>query len=146
MADTRDASALYQQLILEHYRHPHSRGRLAAATHRAAEGNPLCGDELSVDCVVAGGLITDVAFDGRACSVSQASASIMTQVVRGRSSQAVVALADAFAARLQGDGASGAVALGELEGLLPVARFPARVTCALLPWRALVRALEPAPR
>lgn len=142
MAPTGPKSALYQQLILEHYRHPNNRGRLAAPTHRGAERNPLCGDELSVECRVAHGLIAEVAFDGHACSVSQASASLMTQAVHGRSSEAVVALADAFAARLRGDLPSMAVPLGELEGLLPVARFPARITCALLPWRALVTALE----
>lgn len=142
MGDPRHQSALYQQLILEHYRHPSNRGHLAAPTHRAAERNPLCGDELSVECRVSGGVIADVAFDGRACSVSQASASIMTLAVRGRSAEAVVALADTFAAQLRGDLPRVAVPLGELEGLLPVARFPARITCALLPWRALMGALE----
>ena len=141
MADTRHESALYQELILEHYRRPNNRGRLAAPTHCGAERNPLCGDEVSVECLVTGGLIAEVAFDGHACSVSQASASIMTQAVRGHSSEAVVALADAFAARLRGDRPRDAVPLGELEGLLPVARFPARITCALLPWKALVGAL-----
>jgi nitrogen fixation NifU-like protein len=133
---------LYQQLILEHYRRPANRGRLAAPTHHAAERNPLCGDEVSVECLVSDGRIADVAFDGHACSVSQASASMMTQAVRGHSSATVVALADAFAARLRGDRPRDAVSLGDLEGLLPVARFPARITCALLPWKALVGALE----
>ena len=142
MADIRHESALYQQLILEHYRRPSNRRRLAAPTHRAAERNPLCGDELSVECLVSDGLIADVAFEGRACSVSQASASIMTQAVRGRSAQAVVALADAFAARLKGDQPRVTVPLGEIEGLLPIARFPARIACALLPWNALIGALE----
>lgn len=138
----RHESALYQQLILEHYRRPSNRGRLAAPTHRGAERNPLCGDEVSVECRVSGGVIADVAFDGRACSVSQASASLMTQAVRGRPVEAVVALADSFAARLHGNAPRAAAPLGELEGLLGVARFPARIKCALLPWRALVGALE----
>ncbi len=142
MAPAGPKSARYQQLILEHYRRPNNRGRLAAPTHRGAERNPLCGDQLSVECLVSNGLIADVAFDGHACSVSQASASLMTQAVRGRSSEAVVALADAFAARLRGGPPSLVVPLGELEGLLPVARFPARITCALLPWKALLAALR----
>lgn len=142
MADTRDASALYQQLILEHYRRPNNRGHLSAPTHRGAQQNPICGDELSVECLVTNGLIADVAFDGRACSVSQASASLMTQAVRGCSQEAVVALAEAFAARLCGSASRDDVPLGELEGLLPVARFPARITCALLPWKALLGALR----
>ena len=132
----------YQQLLLEHYRHPRNRRRLAAPTHRGAEANPLCGDQLSVECVVQDGVIADAAFDGRACSVSQASASLMTQAVCERPVVHALALAATFAARLKGEPApETARPLEQLEALLEVARFPARITCALLPWKALVAAL-----
>ncbi len=133
----------YQQLLLEHYRRPHNRGRLAAPTHQSAESNRLCGDDVSVQCRVQDGVIAEVAFDGRACSVSQASASLMTDAVRALPVESVLALAGAFAARLKGEAAKKpAPPLGQLEGLVEVARFPARITCALLPWKALVTALE----
>ncbi len=147
MTETRREFPPYQQLLLEHYRHPHNRGRLAAPTHLGAENNPLCGDELSVECRVQDGVIVEVAFDGRVCSVSQASASLMTQAVRAQRVESACALAGAFTARLTGETAGHpAPALGQLEGLLEVARFPARITCALLPWKALVGALEQARR
>jgi nitrogen fixation NifU-like protein len=101
---------------------------------------------VTVQCHVQDGVIAEIAFDGALCSVSQASASLMTEAVRRLTVGPVLSLADAFAARLNGSAAatSGAL-LGQLEELLEVARFPARITCALLPWKALVAALEEPP-
>lgn len=146
MTPARAAVSGYQQLLLEHYRHPHNRGRLAAPTHQSIQSNRLCGDEVSVQCRVQDGVVTEVVFDGSACSVSQASASLMTEAVRQLTVGSVLSLADAFAARLGGSPtAISAPPLGQLEGLFEVARFPARITCALLPWKALVAALEGTP-
>lgn len=134
----------YQQLLLEHYRRPRNRGRLVAPTHQGAQSNRLCGDEVFVQCRVQDGVVAEVAFDGRACSVSQASASLMTEAVRRLSIRSALGLADAFASRLGGQTpAISDPPLGQLEGLLQVARFPARITCALLPWKALIAALTP---
>lgn len=143
MTSTRGDVSSYQRLLLEHYRRPRNRGQLAAPTHQSAQSNRLCGDEVSVQCRVQDGVLAEVAFDGRACSVSQASASLMTEAVRRLSVGSALTLADAFAARLNGRSAPASEpALGELEGLLQVSQFPARITCALLPWKALVAALE----
>ena len=143
MTSTRGDVSGYQQLLLEHYRRPRNRGRLVTPTHQGAQSNHLCGDDVLVQCRVLNGVVAEVAFDGRACSVSQTSASLMTEAVRQLPVGSVLSLADAFAARLSGQAAAPAEPhLGRLEGLLEVARFPARITCALLPWRALVAALE----
>jgi nitrogen fixation NifU-like protein len=136
----------YQQLLLEHYRRPHNRGQLVAPTHQSVQNNRLCGDQVVVQCRVVDGVIAEVAFDGSVCSVSQASASLMTVAVRRLAVGSAVSLAEAFSARLNGGAtAVSALPLGQLEGLLEVARFPARITCALLPWKALVAALEQTP-
>lgn len=143
MTQARGDPSGYQQLLLEHYRRPHNRGHLAAPTHQGAQSNRLCGDEVWVQCRVQDGVIAEVAFDGRACSVSQASASLMTEAVRRLPIRSALSLADAFASRLSGQAAAiSDPPLGQLEGLLEVTRFPARITCALLPWRALVAALK----
>lgn len=145
MALTRGDASGYQQLLLEHYRRPRNRGRLPAPTHQSAQSNRLCGDEVLVQCRVQDGVVAEVAFDGRACSVSQASASLMTEAVRRLPIRSALSLADAFAARLGGQAAAiSDPPLGQLEGLLEVSRFPARITCALLPWRTLVAALKQA--
>jgi len=142
VTSTRGDVSGYQQLLLEHYRRPRNRGRLLTPTHQATQSNRLCGDDVLVQCRVQDGVIVEVVFDGRACSVSQASASLMTEAVRQLSVGSALSLADAFAARLNGQAASQAEPqLGPLEGLLEVSRFPARITCALLPWKALVTAL-----
>ncbi len=145
MTQARGEVSSYQQLLLEHYRRPRNRGHLAVPTHQGAQSNRLCGDEVSVQCRVQDGILAEVAFDGRACSVSQASASLMTEAVRRLSIRSALSLADAFASRLGGQAAAVSdPPLGQLEGLLEVARFPARITCALLPWRALIAALKQA--
>lgn len=143
MSATRGDVSGYQQLLLEHYRRPRNRGRLSTPTHQGAQTNHLCGDDVLVQCRVHNGVVAEVAFDGRACSVSQASASLMTEAVRQLSVGSVLSLAEAFTARLHGQAtAHEEPRLGHLEGLFEVARFPARITCALLPWKALVAALE----
>jgi nitrogen fixation NifU-like protein len=136
----------YQQLLLEHYRRPHNRGRVEAPTHQSVQSNRLCGDQVLVQCRVQDGVIAEIAFDGVLCSVSQASASLMTEAVRQLAVGSVLGLADAFSGRLMGSGvAASAAPLGRLEDLLEVAQFPARITCALLPWKALTAALEQPP-
>ena len=93
---------LYRELILDHYRHPHNRGKLEGATH--AEGyNPLCGDEIELDVALEGDVIGGVAFMGRGCSISQASASMMTDVVKGRRAEDAARMAAEFRAMMTED-------------------------------------------
>jgi nitrogen fixation NifU-like protein len=135
---------LYQDLILDHYRRPRNQGALAEATHRITLTNPLCGDEIDLELDVQDDVIRDVRFRGRGCSISQAAASMMTQVVKTRPRTEVLALADRMAAMMHGDAQAAADrALGDLRALAGVAKFPVRVKCALLPWNALKDALRP---
>jgi nitrogen fixation NifU-like protein len=136
--------ALYQELILDHNRSPRNYGELSGATRRANGHNPSCGDTLTVWIRLDGDVISDVSFTGSGCAISKASASLMTQAVKGKSSSE----ADALFAQVHGlltgrrvDGGKG-TALGRLEALAGVARFPTRVKCATLAWHALRSALH----
>lgn len=136
-------SALYQELILDHYRRPRNKGVLEQPTHTIALNNPLCGDEIDLQLRMEGDLIKDVRFIGRGCSISQAAASMMTQIVKEKHLVDALALADRMSAMMHGDeSAATDKALGDLRALAGVAKFPIRVKCALLPWNALKDAVK----
>lgn len=134
-------SRLYQEAVLEHYRRPRNKGTLEHHTCRVVVNNPLCGDELQLDLLVEDGMIKDVRFTGRGCSISQASASMMTELVKGKSIAASLALARRFAEMMRGSTEAGTdPALGGARALGGVAQFPARITCAQLAFDALEEA------
>lgn len=136
-------SALYQELILDHYRRPRNKGTLQHPTHAVSLTNPLCGDEIDLQLRVDGGVIKEVGFVGRGCSISQASASMMTQLLKDRTVAEAVGLAGRMSALMQGDEAAARdKALGDLRALAGVAKFPVRIKCALLPWNALSDAVK----
>ena len=136
-------SALYQEVILDHYRRPRNRGTLAEPTGTASLRNPLCGDEVDVQVALHDGKVTDVKFGGRGCSISQASASMMTELVKGRTADEVHALGERFAEMIRGDAeAAKDQALGQARALSGVSRFPTRVRCALIAWEAMERAVK----
>ena len=136
-------SALYQEVILDHYRRPRNRGKLEAPTGTASLRNPLCGDEVDVQVAVQDGKVADVKFGGRGCSISQASASMMTELVKGRTPEEVHALGERFAKMIRGDvEAAKDQALGQARALSGVSRFPTRVRCALIAWEAMERAVK----
>jgi nitrogen fixation NifU-like protein len=141
-------AAMYQDVILAHYRAPHNKRAVAAPTARGARRNPLCGDEVQVEVRVEGGVVTDVGFGGRCCSIAQASASMLTDAVQGASLADVSSRWQEVDALLHGrDPGIDDAALGDRRALRGVAPFPARVPCALLPWQALRDALaDAAPR
>ena len=132
-------SALYQEVILDHYRRPRNKGSLPEPTGSASLRNPLCGDEVDVQVDVRDGVVADVRFGGHGCSISQASASMMTDLVRGRTPEEVRALGERFAAMIRGEGVD--QALGQARALSGVSRFPTRVRCAMIAWEAVARAL-----
>ena len=137
-------SALYQELILDHYRRPRNKGVVEHPTHTIALNNPLCGDEIDLQLRMEGDVIKDVRFIGRGCSISQAAASMMTQVVKDKRLVDALAIADRMSAMMHGDeSASQDKTLGDLRALAGVAKFPIRVKCALLPWNALRDAVKP---
>lgn len=141
MSDLRE---LYQQVIIDHSRHPRNYKELEHPSHSAEGYNPLCGDQITVYLVVEGDRVTDVSFKGSGCAISKASASLMTAAVKGKT----VAEAEELFARFREMVTSerGAEvdeeALGKLTVLSGVREFPVRVKCATLAWHTLHNALE----
>jgi nitrogen fixation NifU-like protein len=129
-------------MILDHYRRPRNKGTLENPDASVEMKNPLCGDEIALQVEFDGDQIRDVKFSGRGCSISQASASMMTQLVKGKSAPEIEALRKQFRGLMLGEpSAADDPQLGSLRALSGVARFPARVKCALLAWNALETAL-----
>jgi nitrogen fixation NifU-like protein len=137
-----EVSALYQEMILDHYRRPRNKGTLERADASVEVKNPLCGDEIGLQVAFDGDSVGDLRFSGRGCSISQASASMMTQLVKGKSVGEIGAIRKQFRDLMLGNAAAADdPRLGSLRALSGVARFPARVKCALLAWNALESAL-----
>jgi nitrogen fixation NifU-like protein len=167
---------LYREIILDHYRNPRNRGELESPPALRAEGfNPLCGDEVVVYLDMDGDVITDLKVTGQGCSISQSSASMMSTAVKGKTLAQARSTIKAFRAMMSlhgqaldgpGDGAGGAgaaeldeeersgaevaaaegVALGDLEALQGVVKFPVRIKCATLSWHTLAQALDEAEK
>jgi nitrogen fixation NifU-like protein len=133
---------LYQEIILDHYRRPRNRGKLSPADFQAREYNPLCGDELEVTAKLSDGRISEVKFDGHGCSISQASASIMTQKLIGKTPSEAETFIQGFLRMMRGEIPFGGKELGELKALEGVLKFPVRVKCATLAWHAAKEALD----
>ena len=140
-----DFADLYQEVILDHARRPRNFGELEGATGTAEGFNPLCGDQLTLYVKLADGRIADIAFQGSGCAISQASASLMTAALKGKSEPEALALFERVHAMLtEGpNGEAGAAELGKLAVLCGVWEFPTRVKCATLAWHTLRSALEP---
>ena len=134
-----DLVELYRDVIVDHNRSPRNRGRLAQATHHAVGDNPLCGDRLRLDLALDGDVIADLRFEGSGCAISTASASLMSEAVKGLSRAEAGRLFDAVHRMLTGTG--GEAAPGKLAALAGVREFPARVKCASLCWHTLRAAL-----
>ena len=136
-----DLKELYRDVILDHNRKPRNFGRLEPADGRAEGHNPLCGDELSLFVRMDGERIADVRFEGKGCAISTASASLMTEAVRGKDRAAVRELFDKVHTLLTQQDAPLDGSLGKLAALSGVREFPARVKCASLCWHTLNAAL-----
>lgn len=134
---------LYQEIILDHNRRPRNFGPLTKASHSARGENPLCGDEADVHLRIAGDHILEAGFSGQGCAISLASASMMTEAIRGKTLAETRMLATRVLAALRGQGIGMDLQKdGELASLAGVRKFPARVKCATLPWQALLAALD----
>jgi len=133
---------LYREIILDHYRSPRNRGSLEQPTATGEGDNPLCGDEVRVDLDIRDGRVFDVRFEANGCSISQASASMMTEAVKGLNLEEVDSLFETFKGMMYSAGEVDVEALGDLEALQGVRKFPVRVKCATLPWNTLEEALE----
>lgn len=135
---------LYQELILDHNRRPRNFGVPQDSNHAADGHNPLCGDQLTVYIEIEGDIVRDVHFIGQGCAISVASASMMTEAIKGKSVAEADALFQRFHHAMTDDAASGPVTgeESELDALSGVKEFPVRVKCATLPWHTMHAALH----
>jgi nitrogen fixation NifU-like protein len=138
---TGDLRELYQEVIFDHYKRPRNSGALDDASHRAEGHNPLCGDRVTVFLKVEDGIVKDATFQGAGCAIATASASLMTEALKGRRIDEVEALFRDFRAMVTDSPAKDTSRLGKLEVLAGVREFPARVKCATLAWHTLNAAL-----
>ncbi len=142
---------LYREVILDHYRNPRNKGHLEHPQASAQGVNPLCGDEITIEVSFDGDKVSEVAVEGQGCSISQSSASMMTEAIKGKSREEISELVGRFRQMMslgEGDDPGldperpGAV-LGDIEALQGVRQYPVRIKCASLAWNTLLEALEP---
>jgi len=136
-----ELSELYQQVILDHNKKPRNFRKIESPSHTAEGHNPLCGDQLTIYLDLENDEVKDVSFEGTGCAISKASASMMTQAVKGKSKQQVEELFKGFHSMVTDDEAT-PEALGNLRIFEGVREFPVRVKCATLPWHTLHAAIH----
>lgn len=135
------SNALFQELILQHYRRSRHRGPLPSADAQARVTNPVCGDEITLQLLVDGERIREARFTGQGCSVSQAAASMTAQLLEGATLEEASRLGADFRRVLSGE-LQPSPDLGDLRALAGISKYPTRIRCALLPWQALDRILQ----
>jgi nitrogen fixation NifU-like protein len=130
--------SMYQEIILDHYRNPHGRGLREPFDAEVHHVNPTCGDEVTLRVLVSDGVISDVSYDSMGCSISQASTSVMTDLVVGRPVEEALKAHEAFLALMQsrGEGEPDEDVLEDAVAFVGVSQYPARIKCALLGWMA----------
>ena len=145
MSIENELDELYRELILDHYRRPRNTDPLPNAQLKAEGFNPFCGDQVNLQILVnSSGTIEAVGQQGKGCSISQASASMLTEILKGKSVEEAQATSDTFRRLMRGEEVdeSELEALGDIEALLGVRKFPIRIKCALLPWTTMEEAIE----
>ncbi|KGX85738.1 Fe-S cluster assembly sulfur transfer protein SufU [Pontibacillus litoralis] len=129
---------LYRQVIMDHYKNPRNKGSLAGEHVTVDMNNPTCGDRIQLQLEVEDGKVVDAKFDGEGCSISMSSASMMTQAIKGKSVEEAVKISGIFSDMMQGKEPEIDIDdLGDIQALQGVAKFPARIKCATLPWKAM---------
>ncbi|PSL44433.1 nitrogen fixation NifU-like protein [Salsuginibacillus halophilus] len=137
-----DLDTLYRQVIMDHYKNPRNRGDVDGETVTVNMNNPTCGDRIQLQMSVENDKIEEAKFVGEGCSISLASASMMTEIVRGRPVEEAVEIAEIFSNMMQGaDYEDEKYDLGDVEALQGVTKFPARIKCATLAWKAMEQGL-----
>ena len=138
-----DLRELYQEIILDHNKRPRNRGKLPQANREAEGHNPLCGDQVRVTLITENDLVSDIAFEGQGCAISTASASLMTEAVKGKTVEEAEVIFREFQQMVTETGdASDHSSLGDLEVFQGVREHPVRIKCATLPWHTLHAALS----
>ncbi|MEH7440823.1 SUF system NifU family Fe-S cluster assembly protein [Bacillus sp. JJ1122] len=134
---------LYRQVIMDHYKNPRNKGVLDEGSLTVNMNNPTCGDRIQLTMKVEDGKVADSKFEGEGCSISMSSASMMTQAIKGRSVEEALKLSKIFSDIMQGNEYDeDDLDLGDIEALQGVAKFPARIKCATLAWKAMEKGLK----
>jgi len=133
---------LYREIILDHYRNPRNQNELVVSTCSADGSNPLCGDQIHLEIDYSSHVIHSISFSGDGCSISQASASMMTETVIGKSFSEIQMDIESFQHLMRNGTAPENIDMGDIEALSGVSKFPARIKCALLGWKTLEQAIN----
>lgn len=134
---------LYRSVIMDHYKNPRNKGSLEENSVTIDMNNPTCGDRIHLTLKLNDGIVEDAKFDGEGCSISMSSASMMTQIVKGKKLDEALELADIFSKMMLGeDFDDEKYELGDVEALQGVAKFPARIKCATLAWKAMEKGVN----
>lgn len=142
MAFNNNLDTLYRQVIMDHYKNPRNRGVLENDSLTIDMNNPTCGDRIQLTMIVDDGKVTDAKFEGEGCSISMSSASMMTQAIKGQPIEIAFKLSQIFSDMMQGKDYDDSIDLGDIEALQGVAKFPARIKCATLAWKAMEKGLN----
>lgn len=144
MQSLGDLNSLYREIILDHHRSPRNTDPLAAPDVEVDAVNPFCGDEVKIQLKASNSTLADISVTGKGCSISQSSASLMGELVKGRSTEEAMKARRLFQSLMKGEELSEAqlAELGDLEALQGVRKYPVRIKCALLAWSALEDALK----
>ncbi|HAQ08394.1 MAG TPA: SUF system NifU family Fe-S cluster assembly protein [Bacillus bacterium] len=134
---------LYRQVIMDHYKNPRNKGVIEEGSLTVNMNNPTCGDRIQLTMKVEDGVVVDSKFEGEGCSISMSSASMMTQAIKGRNIEDALKLSKIFSDIMQGNEYDeDDLDLGDIEALQGVAKFPARIKCATLAWKAMEKGLQ----
>lgn len=133
---------LYRSVIMDHYKNPRNKGSIENDAVTIDMNNPTCGDRIHLTLKVTDGILEDAKFDGEGCSISMSSASMMTQLIKGKKVEEALELAEIFSKMMMGEEYSDKYDLEDVEALQGVAQFPARIKCATLAWKAMEKGVK----
>ncbi|EIM08146.1 NifU family SUF system FeS assembly protein [Planococcus antarcticus DSM 14505] len=133
---------LYRRVIMDHYKTPRNKGAIENNSVNIEMNNPTCGDRILLTLQVEDGIVKDAKFDGEGCSISMASASMMTQAVKGQGIDTALKLSGIFSDMMLGKDYDDSIDLGDIEALQGVSQFPARIKCATLAWKAMEKGVQ----
>lgn len=141
---SKNLDVLYRQVIMDHYKNPRNRGIIEDDSLTINMNNPTCGDRIQLMLKVEDDIVVDAKFEGEGCSISMSSASMMTQAIKGKPIEEALELAHMFSDMVQGKDIEidDDIDLGDIEALSGVCKFPARIKCATLAWKAMEKALQ----
>ncbi|UOQ48171.1 SUF system NifU family Fe-S cluster assembly protein [Gracilibacillus caseinilyticus] len=134
---------LYRQVIMDHYKNPRNRGTLEQESVTIDMNNPTCGDRIELHLQIEDDIVTDAKFEGEGCSISMSSASMMTQAIKGKKKEDALKMSTIFSKMMLGEDVEDVeFDLGDIEALQGVTKFPARIKCATLAWKAMEKAVD----